>query len=245
MSHPRFLKEGETGMVVEFGDRIDPALVAQVRSLQNALQQESIAAIRETVPTYRSLLIAYDPLQMHFDELKLQVERLLQHVTIDTTAAEVVEIPVCYGGSFGPDLQDVAEHAGVSEEKVIELHSSVDYLIYMLGFTPGFPYLGGLPKEIACPRLSSPRTAVPIGSVGIAETQTGVYPLETPGGWRLIGRTPLKLFDPKLEQPVLLKAGDYLRFKPISLADYERIQQQVLQNSYQVKRHRKEGGRSV
>ncbi len=242
MSSPRFLRQGESGLVVEFGDRIDPTLVAQVRSLENALQRENIAAIRETIPTYRSLLIAYDPLQLHFDDLKHEVERLLQHVSHETAEAEVVEIPVCYGGLFGPDLHDVAEHAGVTEEKVIELHSSVDYLIYMLGFTPGFPYLGGLPPEIACPRLPSPRTAVPIGSVGIAETQTGVYPLETPGGWRLIGRTPLKLFNPQLDQPVLLKAGDYLRFSPISLADYERIQQEVSLNAYQVIRRRKEGG---
>ena len=133
----------------------------------------------------------------------------------------VVEIPVFYGGSYGEDLKDVAAHAGLTEEEVIKLHSSVDYNIYMLGFLPGFPYLGGLDPKLFTPRLDNPRTKIPEGSVGIGGEQTGIYPLESPGGWRLIGRTPLKLYDPDREQPFLYQAGDYIRFVPITAEEYE------------------------
>ena len=155
-----------------------------------------------------------------------QLKKELSGISVEESAGQetphhVVEIPVCYGGSYGEDLKDVAAHAGLTEEEVIKLHSSVDYNIYMLGFLPGFPYLGGLDPKLFTPRLDNPRTKIPEGSVGIGGEQTGIYPLESPGGWRLIGRTPLKLYDPDREQPFLYQAGDYIRFVPITAEEYE------------------------
>ena len=146
----------------------------------------------------------------------------------------MVEIPTLYGGEYGPDLDHVADHNGLTPEEVIQIHSSADYLVYMMGFTPGFPYLGGMSENIATPRLQTPRTAIPAGSVGIAEQQTGVYPIESPGGWQLIGRTPVQLFDPQRDPPVVVEAGDFIRFAPITETTYYVVQQQVQVGSYQL-----------
>ena len=178
--------------------------------------------IVETVPTFRSLMVTYDPSEISFEQLKKELSGIsVEESAGQETPHHVVEIPVCYGGSYGEDLKDVAAHAGLTEEEVIRLHSSVDYNIYMLGFLPGFPYLGGLDPKLFTPRLDNPRTKIPEGSVGIGGEQTGIYPLESPGGWRLIGRTPLKLYDPGREQPFLYQAGDYIRFVPITAEEYE------------------------
>lgn len=153
---------------------------------------------------------------------------------VEIPQPRIIEIPTLYGGDYGPDLPYVAEHNGITTEDVIKIHCSVDYLIYMLGFTPGFPYLGGMSEKIAAPRLSVPRTKIPAGSVGIAGKQTGIYPIESPGGWQLIGRTPLKLYDPKRQPPIVLQAGDYIRFVPISIDKYNEISELILQDSYKI-----------
>jgi inhibitor of KinA len=169
------------------------------------------------VPAYSSLLVYYDPLVTTFQGMSdavLEIESGLDEQPSEPPRA--VHIPTLYGGKYGPDLKSVADHAGLTEAETVTAHSGTDYLVYMLGFSPGFPYLGGLSGGLATPRLETPRSEIPAGSVGIAESQTGVYPVASPGGWRLIGRTPLKLFDAHNEPPSLLKAGDVVRFMPLS-----------------------------
>ena len=212
---------GERAALVEFAEFIDPAINSAVVALTNSLRLYH--GISEVTPAYRSLLLEYDPLQFDYPE----IIDLIRSAAINITSADektVCEIMVCYGGKFGPDIDTVAKHNGISVNDVISLHSEREYQVYMLGFLPGFPYLGGLSSKIATPRLASPRLSIPPGSVGIAGTQTGIYPISSPGGWQLIGRTPQKLFMPKHPQPILLAAGDWLRFVPISEQDYYEIE---------------------
>ena len=224
--YPRLLQAGEQGLVVEFGDAIDPALNQRVVELAASLSNEKLGGILEIVPTYRSLMVYFDPLVAPRDKLGASIlQRLSKGASTEppNAPAMIVEIPVCYGGDFGPDLDYVATRAGLAIDKVVALHCSRPYRIYMLGFMPGFPYLGGLPKEIATPRLDSPRTKVPAGSVGIAGDQTGFYPVESPGGWRIIGRTPLALGAEDFLQAPLYAPGDHIRFTSIDRAEYERL----------------------
>ena len=217
----RLLLAGDSALVVEFGDEISQEVNRKVHALAEALGKSSLPGLGEPVPTYRSLLIHYDPLHLSYDEVKAFVLGVLQKCEEEPSLEPgVVEVSVVYGGEFGPDIEFVAERNGLSVEEVISLHSGATYTVYMLGFTPGFAYLGGMPEAIATPRLETPRTLAPAGSVGIAGEQTGIYPIATPGGWRLIGRTPLKLFDPERDPPTLLKAGDIVRFVPISEGEY-------------------------
>jgi len=218
---PRLLLAGDSALVVEFGDEISQEVNRKVHALADALGKSSLPGLGEPVPTYRSLLVHYDPLRLSCDEVKAFVLEVLQKCEEKPSfEPRVVEVPVVYAGEFGPDIEFVAEHNGLSVEEVARLHSGTTYTVYMLGFTPGFAYLGGMSEAIATPRLETPRTLVPAGSVGIAGGQTGIYPIATPGGWRLIGRTPLKLFDPEGDPPTLLKAGDMVRFVPISEGEY-------------------------
>ena len=185
------------------------------------------------VPTYRSLLVYYDPLQVSLPELQDQISGLAIGEGEMRDEFRIVEIPTLYGGEHGPDLEFVAQNAGMAESDVIALHSGTDYLVYTMGFSPGFPYLGGLDAKLHTPRLPSPRTLIPAGSVGIAETQTGVYPVASPGGWRLIGRSPLRLFDPYTSPPTVINAGDRVRFVPLADADaYDDIDRQVKDGTY-------------
>jgi len=214
---PRFLVAGDSALVVEFGDEISPEVNRKVHALAYALGKGAPPGLGELVPTYRSLLIHYDPLRLSYDEVRAFVSEALQECEeLPTPEPRLIEVPVVYGGEFGPDIEFVAEHNGLTVEEVISLHCGATYTVYMLGFSPGFAYLGEMPEAIATPRLETPRTLVPAGSVGIAGAQTGIYPIATPGGWRLIGRTPLKLFDPEGNPPTLLQAGDVVRFVPIS-----------------------------
>lgn len=223
-AEPRFRLSGDRGLLVELGEGIDPEVNRRVRALFMALEQDSPSWLVEAVPTYRSLLILYDPAQAHPDQIRRHMLELRRReAEIEIPPPEVVEIPVCYGGELGPDLEYVAECHGLSPEEVVSLHSRPDYQIYMIGFTPGFPFLGGLPEELHTPRRESPRSAVPAGSVGIANAQTGIYPVTSPGGWQIVGRTPLNIFDPRRENPFLLKAGDLLRFRPISRQEYDSL----------------------
>ena len=179
---------------------------------------------------------------LSFDELKNMVE---QNCTADDDSIlslqkEIIEVPVLYGGEYGPDIENIASHNNLSVEEVIKIHTSGEYLVYMLGFTPGFPYLGGMDKRIATPRLTTPRTKIPAGSVGIAGEQTGLYPIESPGGWQLLGRTPLNFFDPMKENPFIVTSGQYIKFTAISKKEYDEITEQVKNGTYTVKHYLKE-----
>ena len=215
---------GDCGLLVECGDTIDPMINNKVRSITAALEGDPPAGVTEVVPAYRSLLIIYNPSHTTNTDLQQQLHALeAKLTTLEIPAPTVIEIPVCYGGEYGPDIENVAKHHGITEDDVVRCHSEPKYLIYMIGFTPGFPYLGGLPENLHTPRLDTPRLKVPAGTVGIANDQTGIYPVASPGGWQLIGRTPLKLFDLEKKEPFLLKAGAYLKFRPISPEDFNRL----------------------
>jgi inhibitor of KinA len=230
---PRLLPAGDSAIVVEYGEEIDVQVNSKVRLLHQAMRARARAGIAETVPTYRSLMVHYDPLVLPREA----VERLILATAEElpdgvAETIRTVELPVLYGGAAGPDLEDVAALAGLSAQSVVDLHASGDYRVYMLGFMPGFAYLGGLPPRIATPRLSTPRTLVQAGSVGIAGAQTGIYPTESPGGWRLIGRTPVRLFDPRQSPPTLVEAGDRIRFVPVTALEYETIAREVAADAY-------------
>jgi KipI family sensor histidine kinase inhibitor len=215
---------GDCGLLVEYGEAIDPAVNQKVRSMAIALHNQVPGGVIEIIPTYRSILIYYNPLKTNPSILKetlIDLESSLAEIEIPPP--KVVEIPVCYGGACGPDIEHVAQSHHLTVQEVIDLHSEPDYLIYMVGFTPGFPFLGGLPEVLHTPRLKTPRTRVPKGSVGIANGQTGIYPIASPGGWQLIGKTPITLFAPARSNPFLYQAGDHIRFKPISPDDYQRL----------------------
>jgi len=225
---PRLLPAGDSALIVEFGDGIDVRVNARVRQLQRVLDALRHPGIVETVPTYRSLMVHYDPMALGLEDVEELMATAAEGLTEDAQdAPRTIEIPVLYGGAAGPDLPDVAAIAGLQEQEVIALHAAGDYVVFMLGFMPGFPYLGGLPRRIAAPRLPTPRTVVPAGSVGIAGEQTGIYPTESPGGWRIIGRTPVRLFDSRQTPPALLEAGDRVRFTPVSAREYDAIARDV------------------
>lgn len=231
----RFLLSGDSCLVMEFGDEISPELNQMVRRISVSLAEADIQGITELVPTYRSLYIQYDPLQIRLEELKsrlVEIEGSLSR--IDLPPPRILEIPTLYGGEYGPDLASVAEYHGMTEREVVEIHKSGDYLVYMLGFTPGFAYLGGLSERISTPRLETPRLRVPAGTVAIAGLQTGVYPVESPGGWRLLGRTPIKLFDPHKDPPSAMQPYDYVRFVEIDEEEYEEIRSRVESGKYEI-----------
>lgn len=231
----RYLPAGDSALVVEFGNEIDQAINQAIRGLVLTLQQRNIPGIREYVPTYRSLMILYDPAIIWFDDLVEQVKKVESQLeTVSLPEPKILEVPVAYGGEFGPDLDFVAEHTHLSFEEVIALHTGRDYLVYMLGFTPGFCYLGGMSEQLETPRLATPRTKIPAGSVGIAGKQTGVYPIDSPGGWQLIGRTPLCLFDPQRDPAVLITAGDYVRFVQIDEPAYHQLAEQVQRGKFTI-----------
>jgi KipI family sensor histidine kinase inhibitor len=208
---------GDQAIVVDLGDAISPETNRRVHNLALAMEESDLAGVVDLVPTYSSLLVYYDPLVTTFQGMSdaiLEVESGLDDQPSEPP--RTVHLPTLYGGQYGPDVKSVADHAGLTEGETVSAHSGTDYLVYMLGFSPGCPYLGGLSDTLATPRLETPRTEIPAGSVGIAESQTGVYPVASPGGWQIIGRTPLKLFDACNEPPSLLKAGDFVRFVPLS-----------------------------
>ncbi|MGN0983649.1 MAG: 5-oxoprolinase subunit PxpB [Gemmiger sp.] len=224
-----FTPVGDCGVLAVCGASIDEAVNARVMALDRAVRTAALPGVTETVPTYAALLIRYDPLRTDPDALTAALRRLaasLRRGRGGPGAGRLVEIPVCYGGDCGPDLPFVAAHAGLREQEVVALHSGREYRIYMLGCLPGLPYLGGLAPRLYCPRLETPRTRIPAGSVGIGGQQTGIYPLDSPGGWRLIGRTPLTLFDPARGGRLPYAAGDRIRFVPISPSEFARLQKE-------------------
>jgi inhibitor of KinA len=220
----RVVPAGDSVLCVEFEERIDPSVNARAITLAGRLRAAALSGVRDIVPTYRSVSVAFDPLRTDFDALVARIEQEAAGLTADVAPGrEAIRVPVWYGGDFGPDLAAVAAFGGVTEDEVIALHTATVYRVFMLGFVPGFAYLGIVDARIAVPRHSTPRMRVPAGSVGIAGVQTGIYPAETPGGWQLIGRTPIKPFDPAREQPFLMMAGDAVQFYPIDRREYERL----------------------
>lgn len=215
---------GDCAFVVELADKIGDDALARVQALLRALEQAAPQGTVEVVPSFTTVAVFYDPAKIeNVDTLRNElVARVPKRVRKDDKAAtrEIV-IPVCYGGEFGPDLAEVAQHAGLSEAEAVALHHGALYRVHAVGFAPGFPYLAGLQEKLHMPRRDTPRTGVPAGSVGIGGAQTGIYPLATPGGWQLIGRTPLRLFRPEDEvEAALLHPGDRVRFQPISSEEF-------------------------
>lgn len=221
---------GDAAIIVELGEGISPAVHQRVQSLATLLNKRPFKGFLECVPAYQNLTVYYHPYIVYhayqeclspFQKVCVYIHDLVQDMAEDVSwDKNIVTIPVLYGGEYGPDLAHVAEANGLAEEEVIHIHSNNDYLVYMLGFAPGFPFIGGMDERIATPRKATPRQAIASGSVGIAGKQTGVYPLETPGGWQIIGRTPIDLFLPEESPPTHLQAGDSIRFQPISYAAF-------------------------
>jgi inhibitor of KinA len=213
----RFQRASDQTLLIYFGSQITPEAHKQVRRLLRLLELEPLAGVRNFHPAYCSVLVKFDPLNWVHDDLEKILKQYVGRLqTIELPQPPNVEIPVCYGGDYGPDLVDVSSFHKIAPQQVIDLHSSRTYVVYFLGFVPGFAYLGEVPQALATPRLATPRRKVPPGSVGIAGNQTGVYPFATPGGWRLLGRTPVSMFQPERRELSLLSIGDHVRFKPIS-----------------------------
>ncbi|WP_099211594.1 5-oxoprolinase subunit PxpB [Thermococcus henrietii] len=212
---------GDSALLVSFGEVIDEETNDRVHALAGAIEKANFEWLIEVVPAYSSLAVIYDPGLIDFEGVKRAIQGL--EFSAEKFEGRLVEIPVLYGGEHGPDLEFVAEYNGLTPEEVIEIHSKPVYRVYFLGFLPGFAYLGGMDERIETPRLEKPRLKVPAGSVGIAGKQTGIYPLESPGGWRLIGRTPLRLFNPSKEPPTLLRPGDRVKFAPIGEEEFEEL----------------------
>lgn len=221
----RFQPASDQSLLIYFGERITVEANEKVRKLLHLLEGEPIVGIRNLHPAYCSLLVKFDALKWRHEELEARLRKYLDQLQkVKLPEPRHVEIPVCYGEEFGPDLDDVAANHGITPQRVIKLHSSASYLVYFLGFVPGFAYLGELPGELVTPRLPTPRKKVPAGSVGIAGNQTGVYPFETPGGWRLLGRTPVAMFRMDRDHLSLLSIGDRVQFVPISRERFIELQ---------------------
>jgi inhibitor of KinA len=221
----RIVEAGDSTLVVEFEERIDPAVNARAVAVARRLSAEPVAGVRDVVPSYRSVAVYFDPLRTSYDALVARLEREASApVRLARSEDAAIRIPVCYGGEFGPDLAEVAAYGGIAETAVVELHTGRPYMVFMLGFAPGMAYMGVVDSRIAAPRRETPRVRVPRGAVGIAGSQTGIYPVETPGGWQIIGRTPVKPFDLSRPEPFLMKAGDRVSFFAIDRAEFYRLE---------------------
>jgi KipI family sensor histidine kinase inhibitor len=233
----KFIPSGDSGLILEVSNQISDDVNEKIRALCYCIKKRRLKEIIELVPTYTTILIVYDCIKSSYEELveKLgDLEKSIKDVKIPPP--EIVHIPTLYGGEYGVDLENVAKHNRLTIDEVIDIHSSINYLVYMIGFTPGFPYLGGMSEKIATPRLGVPREKISRGSVGIAGNQTGIYPIDSPGGWQIIGRTPLNLFDSERIPSVLLKAGQYLKFDSINEQEYKSIQKEIIENRYDIEK---------
>lgn len=219
----RFLPSGDTALVVEFGDRVDRHISGLVIALAERLKAAAVAGVIELVPTFRSLMVHYDPSVLPNAELKARLLPMIEGLEPAERSGRLWRIPACYDPSVGPDIAELAGEIRLSPSEIAERHCATIYQVYMIGFLPGFPYMGDVPPELQFPRKQNPRVAVPRGSIAIATTLTAIYPLESPGGWHLIGRTPVPLWDLSNNPPTLLAAGDRVAFEPISLSEYESV----------------------
>ncbi|MBR1811032.1 MAG: 5-oxoprolinase subunit PxpB [Clostridia bacterium] len=232
----RILPCGDSAVTVQFGDVISPEINARVASAAARLADMRLDGIEDIIPTYRSFTVCYDPCAIDSGALLHALRKACKaKKDMNSGKKTVFYIPVAYGSEFGPDLHNVAAHAGITPLEVVRRHATREYMIYMLGFLPGFPYLSGMDPSLETPRLENPRTAIPVGAVGIGGKQTGIYPIASPGGWNLIGRTPVRPYDPQQAPPVIYKAGDIIRFVPITRAEYTRIAAEVKNGAYKIK----------
>lgn len=229
-----FLVSGDAALVVEFGDRIDLALNDRVLQLDGLVREAKLPGIVETLPTIRSLMIHYDPLVTDSASVMAGIEKLLGSGNVKPRQSRLWRIPACYAAAHAPDLAEVAQQTGLGIDDIIRIHSRTRFQVYMLGFSPGFPYMGDLPAALELPRRADPRVRVPQGSIAIAGAMTSIYPVESPGGWHLIGATPIRLFDVRWPRPALLSAGDMVSFEPIAPGEFVAIQAAVAANTYQV-----------
>ena len=221
----RIVSAGDSAVTAEFDERIDSGVNAHVIAVAEAAEAAAMAGVRDIVPAYRSLTVYFDPVKTSIEAVSKELERAARKTeTRPEGPLHILRIPICYGGAFGPDLGDVASFAGIDESEVIALHSTALYRVFMLGFVPGFAYLASVDSRIAVPRRGTPRVRVPAGSLGIAGVQTGIYPLDTPGGWQIVGRTSVRPFDPTRREPFLFKPGDAVQFYPIEPSDFERAE---------------------
>ena len=232
----RFLSAGDRALVVEFGDRIDRELSADVLRLGAIIGSSALDGVVETVPTFRSLTVYYDPLVTTRAKLQPAIAGLLEGEHRPQASASLWRVPACYEGEFAPDLDDVACLTGLTRGDIVALHSSTRFHVYMLGFLPGFPYMGDLPEVLALPRRANPRTRVPAGSISIAMTLSAIYPYESPGGWHLIGATPVRLFDARQASPALFNPGDAISFEPIDPDRFAAIREAVEKDRYEAER---------
>ena len=229
----RFLPAGDLARVVEFSDPIGDTLNARLRALEALLGDGRVAGVTEIVPSFRSLLVYYDPDQVGFDALCAGLGELAEQATTATLPpARLVELPCCYDAELGLDLVAAAERLGLTVEELVRLHAGVEYVVYFVGFTPGLPYMAGVPERIRLPRLQTPRVKVPAGSVGLGGAQYCIYSVESPGGYWLLGRTPVRLYDPEAAEPTLLRPGDRVRMRPIDRAEYDAIAARVAARTY-------------
>ncbi|HYC49116.1 MAG TPA: 5-oxoprolinase subunit PxpB [Burkholderiales bacterium] len=224
----RFLVSGDSAVVVEFGNRVDRIVSEQVLALSARVRSAAIDGVLETVPTYRSLMVLHDPLAIDTATLIARLDSLLGASDAGATEARLWRLPACYDEAYAPDLADIAQRTGMTRAEVVRLHSEQTYHVYMLGFSPGFTYMGDLPQPLVLPRRTDPRVKVPAGSIAIATGQTAIYPVESPGGWHLIGTTPVRLFDAQRQEPALLRPGDKVKFEPISALQFEKIRASVI-----------------
>ena len=220
---PRISPMGDSAVVIGVGDEIGVKTHDRVRTLIHQLETHPPDAMIEYIPAFTNVTVIYDPLHATHGEFTTRVEELIGSAAevLETVEARSIVVPVCYGGEFGPDLDSVSSAKDMNPDEVVAVHTEPEYLVYMIGFAPGFPYMGGMSERIATGRRDSPRQRIPAGTVGIAGRQTGIYSIESPGGWQLIGRTPLRLFRPEDEEPTLLRAGDRVRFESIDSDEYE------------------------
>jgi inhibitor of KinA len=233
----RFLASGDTALVVEFGDCIDRRVSEQVLGLAGRIRRAALAGVIEIVPTFRSLMVHYDPARSSAAELTTAIEALIIGET-PFVQARLWRVPVCYEGELAPDLPDVAAQTGMTTEGVVALHSTTRYYVYMIGFLPGYPYMGDLPGPLVLPRRADPRIRVPPGSVAIAMTMTAIYPLESPGGWHLIGTTPIRIFDAHWRSPALFAPGDAVQFEPVHRQAFDDLQARIGRGAYSLEHER-------
>ena len=225
-TYPRILPTGDRALTVEFGNEINEQINAHLMGFINKVKENHIKGIEEMIPSFRAVLVHYNPALHSYSQMSEIIRGVLNQQISDVGhKRRIVEVPVCYENGLGPDIEFVASHAGLSIEEVIKIHSKDPYLIYMLGFQPGFPYLGGLDERIHTPRLETPRLKLEAGSVGIGGAQTGLYPMESQGGWQIIGLTPVKCYNPSAQRPIPYCAGDYIKFVPISYDEYLRLKE--------------------